>query len=818
MKSKKAITLPSAIDAEEYVLGCFMIDNTSFRLVEDRLHRDVFYSQKHQAVFDAIKALSSEQKPTEMMSVVQQLKKDGMLEFVDGPFFISQLTDRIGQTTQVEHFTAILLEKYIARELIKRSNEISRKASDESNDVFELLNDAEEGIKDISSGVSGEKEASVVDILKEIDEDVSRAIESDEDIIGVPSGLRDVDAVTLGWRKTDFIVLAARPGMGKAIPVDETVKTPDGDKRIGDIKIGDPICGTDGNVYSVTGVFPQGERQMYKITFDDGMTVEADGDHLWEVQDRAIRKTAKSDKIRVVKTTDMIEEGLFKGNGKRRNFSMKFPKPVFHNKKELPIDPYVLGTLIGDGCMADGKSIGFTNSEEDIIDKLKEYLGDYFTEESRNDNRKNQYRVNKCFLHDEINKMGLMGKLSYEKFIPSQYMTSSIEDRLNLLRGLVDTDGYAGNKNCIEYSTTSKKLSKQVISLARSLGGRATVKSRMGSYTKNGEVIETRLNYRVYLSFGEDVVPFSSKKHKSVWVGKKQFHKRFVDKIEKSKKKEAICISVDSPDSCFLMNDYVVTHNTQLMLQYVKAALKDNLKVAVASLEMSNKQLVKRMISSTHGVSGRDLDLGRVNMKTWHQDLGKIQTKGLYLWDKPSMHVDTLRNKVRRKKIQSGVDIVLVDYLQLLTGKGGNREQEISYIARTLKGIAKECDVPVIALSQLSRSVEQRADRRPLLSDLRESGAIEQDADIVSFLYRPQYYSLPEWEDGTPCQGQAEIIISKHRNGELKDVRVGFELSKGKFYDLGKKYESNGNIHDHQPYKTLSPNTEFEMGDEDINF
>ena len=139
--------------------------------------------------------------------------------------------------------------------------------------------------------------------------------------------------------------------------------------------------------------------------------------------------------------------------------------------------------------------------------------------------------------------------------------------------------------------------------------------------------------------------------------------------------------------------------------------------------------------------------------------------------------------------MQHGVKIIMVDYLQLMTansgGKGGNREQEISTISRSLKAIAKELNVPIIALSQLSRSVENRPDKRPQLSDLRESGAIEQDADIVSFIYRPEYYKFTEWPDGTPSNNQAELIIAKHRNGAVTDVRLSFHSQYAKFGDLG---------------------------------
>ncbi len=215
--------------------------------------------------------------------------------------------------------------------------------------------------------------------------------------------------------------------------------------------------------------------------------------------------------------------------------------------------------------------------------------------------------------------------------------------------------------------------------------------------------------------------------------------------------------------------------------------------VAVFSLEMSSVQLITRLISSETELSSEKLRKGNLTDSEWQELLTKVKTlenAPLFIDDTPALSVFDLRAKCRRLVAQHGVSLIIIDYLQLMTvgGQskgGGNREQEISTISRSLKSIAKELNVPVIALSQLSRAVETRGgDKRPLLSDLRESGAIEQDADIVSFIYRPEYYDMTEWADGTPCDGQAEFIIAKHRNGGLDNVRLRFKNTLAKFADL----------------------------------
>ena len=223
-------------------------------------------------------------------------------------------------------------------------------------------------------------------------------------------------------------------------------------------------------------------------------------------------------------------------------------------------------------------------------------------------------------------------------------------------------------------------------------------------------------------------------------------------------------------------------------------AVNQNIPVAFFSLEMSSVQLITRLISSETGLSSDKLRTGKLEKHEWEQlnvKVKSLEKAPLYIDDTPSLSIFDLRAKARRLASQNGIKLIIVDYLQLMTSgssqKPGNREQEISMISRNLKALAKELAIPVIALSQLSRAVETRGgSKRPLLSDLRESGAIEQDADIVSFIYRPEYYKIDEWDDDerTPCEGQAELIIAKHRNGGLGNIRLKFIGYLGKFENL----------------------------------
>lgn len=220
-------------------------------------------------------------------------------------------------------------------------------------------------------------------------------------------------------------------------------------------------------------------------------------------------------------------------------------------------------------------------------------------------------------------------------------------------------------------------------------------------------------------------------------------------------------------------------------------AVDHNVPVAFFSLEMSSLQLVNRLIVSESGIPHEKIRNGKLTQHEWTQltvKIGNLQNSKMYIDDTPALSIFELRAKCRRIKIQYDVGIIIIDYLQLMTGPNdarGNREQEVSHISRSLKAIAKELNVPIIALSQLNRSVETRGgNKRPQLSDLRESGAIEQDADMVIFIHRPEYYGFNEDEEGHSLIGLAEIIISKHRNGAVGDIKLRFRKEQTKFTDL----------------------------------
>lgn len=777
---------PQEVDLEETILGAIMLEKGSLEKVMDFVQPNTFYKDCNRYVYEAILKLYDTSNPIDIRTVIHQLRKDGNLEAVGGAYFITSLTQKVNSGTNIETHARIIAEMAIKRHIISISADLQSGAYDDSTDALDLLTKAENDLKSINldSGKPfvclGDTKV-IMDVIEEVSE--ARKNYSTGNSVGVPTTFPSLDKYSGGFHKTDLIIIAARPAMGKGLLLNEVVMSPSGPVMIGDLVVGDKLCSTYGDSCNVVGVFPQGKRPVYEIKFNDGLVVIADDQHLWEVQDRKIRKS-KSDQVRVLSTKQLLSEGLY--IKERRNFSVKYCSPAYHHNINVPIDPYILGLLIGD-CYMSPKKISFSNPESDLSKAVIDYFGPAnVTKEGIEHLIKNGSNIK-----EHLSSLNLLGKLSYDKFIPYDYLFNSIENRIKLLQGLIDTDGHIVDSNQIEFSTTSFQLKNDITTLVRGLGGRASFIEKIGRYKKDGVVTTTRTYYRVFISFSSDsyVVPVASVKHLAKYNNNKKYHKRFIESIKYAGESETVCIKVDSKDECFLMNDYLVTHNTGLAVTIAKnLALQFKVPIGFFSLEMSWKQLMIRIMSQETQISSEVFRNGKIDdyeFNTMFNKVDGLKDMQIYVDDNPSLTIRDIRMK-SMKMVQLGAKIIMVDYLQLITGskKGQSREQEISEISRQLKVIAKELDVPVIALSQLSRSVETRGgDKRPILSDLRESGSIEQDADIVMFLYRPEYYGITE-SNGMSLAGLCEIIYAKNRHGRIGSEYLKFVNKFTKFVDL----------------------------------
>ncbi len=446
VSQQMGVTPPQAVELEEAVLGALMLEKHAILGIQEILVPESFYREAHQIIYQAILDLSARIEPIDLYTVGQQLQKKGQLAMVGGPVYLAELTQKVGSAAHLEFHAKIVAQKYVQRQLISASTEIQKQSFDDSIDVEELINQAEQAIFVIAEGNIRRDVQSARDIVSKAIQKIEEAAQKPDGLSGIPSGFTDLDRLTLGWQPSDLVIIAARPAMGKT-----------------------------------------------------------------------------------------------------------------------------------------------------------------------------------AF----------------------------------------------------------------VLTMARN-------------------------------------------------------------------------ISVD----------------------YQKA-------VAFFSLEMSSVQLMTRLIIGESGLTSENIKNGRLSPDEWKHletSIKPLAAAQMFIDDTPALSIYEFRSKVRRLKAQHNIELVIIDYLQLMTvgttDNRGNREQEVATISRTLKAIAKELDVPILALSQLSRNVEARGGtKRPQLSDLRESGAIEQDADIVAFIHRPEYYGMTMDEDGQPTQGLAEIIVAKHRNGAVDTIKLRFRKEQAKFVD-----------------------------------
>jgi replicative DNA helicase len=379
-------------------------------------------------------------------------------------------------------------------------------------------------------------------------------------------------------------------------------------------------------------------------------------------------------------------------------------------------------------------------------------------------------------VHGVLRSLGVLG----DKHIPAIYLRASEMQRRSLLAGLLDTDGTVTGGGAVLLCTTSRQLAEDACELIVSLGYRCSISRK----PVKGRSAASSTAYTLTFSTADEVFRLERKRlaHKER-KSPGRTGKRFITAVRPIPSVPVRCVEVDSLEHLYLAGRSMVpTHNSTMGLDIARhAAVKAGVPTVVFSLEMSKTELVQRLMCAECTVDMQRLRTGRMEESDWTRltrSLGKLADAPLFIDDSPGTTMMEIRAKCRRLKQRHGLGLVVVDYLQLMqpSRRFENRQQEVSEISRSLKLLAKELAVPVIAISQLSRQTEARSDRRPMLSDLRESGALEQDSDVVLFIYRDELYD-PE----SARKGEADFILAKHRNGPTDTVTVTFQGQYSRF-------------------------------------
>jgi len=788
---------PHSIEAESSVLGGLLLDNGAWDRVGDLLTDDNFYRYEHKLIYAAIGALINGSRPADVITVYEQLQNLGKADEVGGLSYLNSLAQYVPSAGNIRRYAEIVRERSILRKLITASDEIATAAfNPQGKAVEKILDEAEQKIFHIGEEGSRMKQGfhSMDNLVVQLLDRVQEMADNPNDITGVPTGFYDFDRMTSGMQAGDLIVLAARPSMGKAQPLDALVRTRTGWKAMGALEVGDALASVDGRPSIVTGIYPQGVRQVYRITFSDGRSAECCAEHLWKVSCRHWNAP------RVLSTAELIDL-----QGKRRYQGRIWIEPAtgdFGHEDSLPMDPWVLGALLGDGGLTGTGSVIFSSASDEVLGRMRERVGDNMemVHSSAYDwriVRRDRARV-KGFkglqpnpVRTTLEALGLSGLPSDLKFIPRLYLEAARQTRLDVLRGLLDTDGWVEKWGSVRLSTASRQLADDVAELVRSLGGWCSITTKQAHFTNVAGLRMAGLPaYVCHISHPEPRSLFllSDKQARAPleWVRKKRLN---ILSIEPTRTAPCQCIAVSHPEKLYITDGDVVTHNTSLAINIAEhVALHEQLPVAVFSMEMGAAQLAVRIVGSIGRIDQGHLRTGRLTDDEWPrltEAIEKLRNISLHIDETPGLTVSELRANARRLARQCGgkLGLIVVDYLQLMSTSTSmsdeNRATAVGEISRGLKMLAKELGCPLIALSQLSRGVESRTDKRPMMSDLRESGAIEQDADVIMFIYRDDYYNKDSKEPGV-----SEVIISKQRNGPTGTVKLAFLKQLTKFENL----------------------------------
>jgi replicative DNA helicase len=777
---------PHNLDAERSLLGGILLDSQAFAEVVEVVRPEEFYRDAHRKVFEAMAALFGKGQPIDRITVKDELTSLGAFEAVGGDEFIDLLDKIVPTAANLAYYARIVHEKALARRLIEAASTIAQLGYEQHGDVGEFADECERRIFAVTEQRTAVSFVHVKPIIAQTFKNLEELYERQEEITGIPTGFADLDRLTSGFQPGDLVILAARPSMGKAQPLDAPVLTPSGFVPMGRIKAGSLVIGSEGKPHRVLAIFPQGRKPVFRVRFTDGAVVECCDEHLWSTA------TPGEGGHRSVKPLWEIRRTLrVPAEPEVLNHRVPTVAAVELAAREDPLllAPYLLGLFLGgagfQSLEARREDEAASSAEPDVVS-----VDGLAVSVPRRDGPAPRFSATRLVLEH----YGLHGLSSAETFIPEEYLHAGLADRLDLLRGIVDAGGEvvtAAGGRALELTCSSSRLADGISWLARSLGGIAARDECPG--------------IRVRLWFENGVVPVGAQNHLSRWnAAGGGFAGRFIESVEPAGTKPCQCILVDSEDHLYVTSDFVLTHNTACCLNIATHVgcraqyQKKRCGVGIFSLEMPKEQLVMRMLSSEARVDSQRIRTGKLIESDWAKlanAAGVLADANIHIDDTPAISALELRAKCRRlfskyEETDQPIRLIVIDYLQLMRGNEriDNREQQIAEISRSLKALAKELHVPVLALSQLNRSLEKRPDKRPMMSDLRESGSLEQDSDTILFIFREEVYE----KDKEEVKGVAEIIIGKQRNGPIGTANLAFIHEHTRFENLAREYTPAG--------------------------
>jgi replicative DNA helicase len=806
---------PQDLTAEQSVLGGMMLSKDAIADVVEVLRPNDFYRPAHQLVYDCILDLYSRGEPADAVTVAAELERRGEIRRVGGAPYLHTLIATVPTAANASYYAEIVAEKATLRRLVEAGTRIVQLgySGAEGADINEVVDRAQSSIYEVTERRTTEDYVALEELLQPTMDEIDAIASRGGTSLGVPTGFADLEAVTNGLHPGQMIIVAARPGIGKALALDTPLATPTGWTTMGDVQVGDHLMGADGRptrVVATTEVMSG--RPCFEVEFSDGTVIVADAEHQWLTETRASRRSAQAAAVgrnrhknqrtfAAVRTTAQIADTLrCETADGRLNHSVSNAKALALPERDLPLPPYTLGVWLGDGHSASAR---FTTEDPEIVWHIEE---EGLTVIPRGDLRYSLrlpatppscpdcgkpttglVLCQSCRDHHGtvgaiLRTLGVLG----DKRIPAAYLRASETQRRALLAGLLDTDGTVSSTGAVQFAVTNQRLAEDTYELIVSLGYRCS------STTKrvNGRGERSSTVYILTFSTEDEVFRLERKrllhKERSRAKNPARAGSRYIVDVRPVPSVPVRCVEVDNADHLYLAGRAMVpTHNSTLGLDFARScSVTHGMTSVIFSLEMSRTEIVMRMLSAEAKIRLQDMRGGRMTDDDWTRlarRMSEISEAPLFVDDSPNMTMMEIRAKARRLKQRHDLKLVVVDYMQLMTSgkRVESRQQEVSEFSRQLKLLAKELEVPVVAISQLNRGPEQRTDKRPMLSDLRESGSLEQDADMVILINRPDAF-----ERDDPRAGEADLILAKHRAGPTATITVAHQLHYSRFADL----------------------------------
>jgi replicative DNA helicase len=764
-------TPPHDLAAEQCVLGGMLLSKDAISDVLEVIKGSDFYRPAHQIVHEVILDLYGRGEPADAVTVAAELTRQGDIGRMGGAPYLHTLIASVPTAANAGYYARIVRERAILRRLVEVGTRIVQLGYSGDGDADELVDRAEAEVYGVTDHRVSEDYAPLSEIMPGALDEIEAIGSRGGSLTGVPTGFADLDALTNGLHPGQMIVIAARPAIGKALALGTPLPTPAGWTTMGQVQVGDFLLGADGRptrVVAATEVMTG--RPCFEVEFSDGTVIVADANHQW--------RTTTGTRAAVVTTAELAAEVLAAPPGCRP--AVAAAEPAELPVRELPFPPYALGSWLGCGTSS-APQISTADPEIALGIEAEGLLavrepgcgGRYAISLPETGSRTDQDRARAM-----LDYLGALGS----KHIPAPYLRASEAQRRALLAGLLDADGQVDKDGTIRLAVLSDRLAADVRELIFSLGYRPTMTTRAGG----SPAAEGAATATVTFTPADKVFRLTRKLALQGTSAGPAAQCRLVTAVRPVPSVPVRCVQVDNADHMYVAGrSWIPTHNSTLALDLARAAaIHAGMATVIFSLEMSRNEITMRLLSAEARVALHAMRTGGLGDEDWTRlarRMSEVADSPLFIDDSPNMSMMEIRAKCRRLKQRNDLKLVIVDYLQLMSSpkRVENRQQEVSELSRSMKLLAKELGVPVVALSQLNRGPEQRTDKRPMLSDLRESGSIEQDSDMVILLHREDAY-----ERESPRAGEADFIVAKHRNGPTATVTVAFQGHYSRFVDM----------------------------------